>query len=253
MSLLSLDDPRWSALHHAYGAADDVPRMLRALARGEDRRETTKPREGPWDAIWSALCHQGDVYTATYAALPHVVAIGTQRPAVEQPMFWGFAAAVAISSHRASMPTDLRAAYDVSVRDAERSATACLVRGISPDAARTLLWAISGLRGWRAVARAVEGLGDEELAPKCPKCTRRLYVSLGALPFIVADEDPVGRKKGNRSPLVPRIPRTEIVSLAQLARAAALYALADKLVALDADVTCPACAHTFSLVDVETD
>lgn len=68
--MLPLDDPRWHDLHHAYGDAADIPGQLRLLpdagagSRGE-----------PWFGLWSSLCHQGDVYTASYAAVPHIVEI----------------------------------------------------------------------------------------------------------------------------------------------------------------------------------
>ncbi len=69
--MLSLDDPEWSRLSHAYGLAADIPELLRqadlpahSAIRGEE----------PWEALWSSLCHQGDVYSASYAAVPHLIA-----------------------------------------------------------------------------------------------------------------------------------------------------------------------------------
>lgn len=62
--MLSLDSPRWGELEHAYGSAVDVPALLGALRdfpKSEGQRE-------PWFSIWSALAHQGDVYSASFAA-----------------------------------------------------------------------------------------------------------------------------------------------------------------------------------------
>jgi hypothetical protein len=79
-SMLSLDDPRWETLTHAYGAAADTPSRLRELATGAPSEELT-------EALWSSLWHQGDVYTASYAAAPHVVeAAATMVP--EQRLQW---------------------------------------------------------------------------------------------------------------------------------------------------------------------
>ncbi len=64
--MLSLDDPRWETLDHAYGPAADLPSRLRELASGAVSEELT-------EALWSSLWHQGDVYTASYAAAPHIV------------------------------------------------------------------------------------------------------------------------------------------------------------------------------------
>lgn len=68
----------WSALHHAYGPAVDIPALL------QDARLAPAPsdyRDEPWFSLWSALCHQGDVFTASYAAVPELVAIAEGRRA----------------------------------------------------------------------------------------------------------------------------------------------------------------------------
>jgi hypothetical protein len=78
--MLSLDDPRWETLTHAYGSAVDLPSRLRALASGPVTEELT-------EALWSSLWHQGDVYTASYAAAPHLVEAAAAMP-VEQRVEW---------------------------------------------------------------------------------------------------------------------------------------------------------------------
>jgi hypothetical protein len=67
--LLSLDSPRWSELKHAYGQASDTPALLRRLANVPDSADDKEP----WFSLWSSLAHQGDVYSASFAAVPHVV------------------------------------------------------------------------------------------------------------------------------------------------------------------------------------
>jgi hypothetical protein len=59
-----LDGVHWAGLEHAYGEAEDVPGMLRALAGGGD---------GASDALvelWGSVIHQGTVYGATVEAVP---------------------------------------------------------------------------------------------------------------------------------------------------------------------------------------
>src|SRR5687768_1901307 len=64
-TMLPLDSSQWQNLTHAYGAASDTPGMLRGLTPlSRSIRD-----EEPWFGIWSALAHQGDVYTASYAAV----------------------------------------------------------------------------------------------------------------------------------------------------------------------------------------
>ena len=83
--MLALDDPRWRELQHAYGDASDVPDLLRTLA------SSTEPQAGsddePWFSLWSRLCHQGEVYTASYAAVSHIVDIANKS---EGPIDFSF-------------------------------------------------------------------------------------------------------------------------------------------------------------------
>lgn len=66
----------WNKLRHAYGNAADIPQLLkqarRAPAGGSYKDE-------PWFSLWSALYHQADVYTASYAAVPELLAIAQAR------------------------------------------------------------------------------------------------------------------------------------------------------------------------------
>lgn len=74
--MISLDDtPAWGSLSHAYGAAADIPALLRKAR--SDHRPSHVP-DSPWFALWSALCHQGDIYSASYAAVPHLADLASE-------------------------------------------------------------------------------------------------------------------------------------------------------------------------------
>ena len=79
--MLSLDSPKWSELSHAYGQASDIPPLLRQLRTASPPEKYDTP---PWGNLWSSLCHQGDVYTASYAAVPHIISITSLRPIEER-------------------------------------------------------------------------------------------------------------------------------------------------------------------------
>lgn len=49
----------WTSLRDAYGTAGPVEPLLE---RGDTQDRTI------WDELWSRLCHQGTVYSASYAA-----------------------------------------------------------------------------------------------------------------------------------------------------------------------------------------
>lgn len=74
---MRLDDPKWRTLQHAYGDASDIPDLLRQLAVFPTRDDYTTE---PYFSLWSALCHQGDVYSASYAAVPEIVRLMDASP-----------------------------------------------------------------------------------------------------------------------------------------------------------------------------
>jgi hypothetical protein len=51
----------WKALSHAYGEASGIPALIDELR--------TDPSDTVWQDLWSCLCHQGTVYSASYASL----------------------------------------------------------------------------------------------------------------------------------------------------------------------------------------
>lgn len=61
-------DIDWASLQHAYGAADDVPEMLRNLASADPAR-----RDLGMDGLWGSVHHQGDVYDSTVAVIPLLI------------------------------------------------------------------------------------------------------------------------------------------------------------------------------------
>ena len=93
--MLSLDDPHWAQLRHAYGNAVDIPVLLRVLG------SSTGPKKGyqdePWFSLWSSLCHQGDVYTASYAAVPHIVRIAGENGTPVDSSFFQLPAAIEVA------------------------------------------------------------------------------------------------------------------------------------------------------------
>lgn len=71
--LEQLDDIDWSRLEHAYGAASDVPGMIRALA-DDDGDE----RAAAFHAAYGNIFHQGTRYSATPKAIPFLVELASQ-------------------------------------------------------------------------------------------------------------------------------------------------------------------------------
>ncbi|MFE5142506.1 HEAT repeat domain-containing protein [Streptomyces fagopyri] len=60
-----IDEVAWASMKHAYGSAEDVPRLLRALVS-----PSPQERERALDGMYGAVHHQGDVYDSTLACIP---------------------------------------------------------------------------------------------------------------------------------------------------------------------------------------
>ncbi|MFF7209788.1 hypothetical protein ACFZAU_04515 [Streptomyces sp. NPDC008238] len=63
-----LDRIAWPELHHAFGPAEDVPGLLRALTSADQETADEAAEE-----LWDSLVHQGTVYRATVPAVPFLV------------------------------------------------------------------------------------------------------------------------------------------------------------------------------------
>ncbi|MBG6092632.1 HEAT repeat domain-containing protein [Actinomadura viridis] len=68
--LAGLDDVDWARLEHAYGPAEDVPDLLRALAS-----ESASEREKALNELYGNIFHQGSRYEATAHAVPFLAAL----------------------------------------------------------------------------------------------------------------------------------------------------------------------------------
>ena len=139
--MLDLQSERWAELQHAYGDASNIPALLAALREwpASDCNSET------WFALWSSLAHQGDVYDASIAAVPHVVAALEANPAKAGADFFHFPAWVEICRFRqdAKVPEDLEAAYRaalvrlpvlvgiVSQREWDPAFTACVLAAVA--------------------------------------------------------------------------------------------------------------------------
>lgn len=106
---LPLDSPRWLELEHAYGQAEDIPSLLRQL----DTLPPSSGEDAPWFLLWSELAHQGDVYSASFAAVPHVVRVLARAPMQADAGYFQFPAWVEICRQRRGieLPPDLQAPY----------------------------------------------------------------------------------------------------------------------------------------------
>jgi hypothetical protein len=163
--MLDLNDRLWAELMHAYGPAADISPLLRQLAESPQPRG---PEEEPWFTLWSSLCHQGDVYTASYAAIPHIV--GTARAANGPIDFSFFLLPASVEVARAAgrgpeMPDFLADAYHAAIQSLPDCISAHHAETWSADMTIAAAAALAVSKGHNAFAEAVMNL-DPDLIKK---------------------------------------------------------------------------------------
>lgn len=77
-----LDETDWAALSHAYGAADDVPALLRQAASDGDAAGEAISE------LYGNIFHQGTVYSATVAAVPFLAELARSAPGPRAEFVW---------------------------------------------------------------------------------------------------------------------------------------------------------------------
>jgi hypothetical protein len=99
----------WAQLNHAYGSAEDIPGLL----------EQAEPdsRSHVWNDLWSRLCHQGTVYSASYAALPELTRIARRWPATDRVMPLFLAGAIVAGVDQPYGDADPQIAYAAEIAE----------------------------------------------------------------------------------------------------------------------------------------
>jgi hypothetical protein len=163
---LSLDSPRWAELTQAYGTAEDVPRLLEALAcigREDARAEV-------WFALWRTLHRPNEVFTASYAAAPHLLAISRVLLLRERAEAAHLLTRIETSRRApgsASMPADLLEAYAEAVESLPEFIQASAGEPWPPDVAQIFAAALLAGKRQPELARGALELGR---ALTCPTC-----------------------------------------------------------------------------------
>lgn len=156
--MLSLDDNRWSNLTGSYRMKSDPRPLLAKLESGRDTATT-------WHELWGELHHQGDVGEASYAAVPHIVAIHRKRGVVD----WNTYAIVAcIESARTerknpNVPEWLERDYFLSIQELAAIGIAEISRTDEPEAVRAILSVVAISKGLRTHGRFLLKYAEDEL------------------------------------------------------------------------------------------
>lgn len=157
--MLSLDSHRWSELKHAYGAASDIPGLLARLSE----LPSACGDEEPWFSLWSALAHQGDVYSASFAAVPHVIAALALAPLKADATYFQFPAWVEVCRKKQNIkiPEGLELAYFDALSRLPSLVAIAADREWDADFLQCALAAIAAAKGQPTIAESVLELSPD--------------------------------------------------------------------------------------------
>ena len=168
---LDLSSPQWKELDTAYGTATTIPGLLKRLetewpaCSGMDQWHAE-----PFGPLWEALDHQGDVYWASYAAVPHVARIAEQIPARHRIRFVFFIASVEEArtlGRGPAMPENLAAAYHEAVEKLRDLTLPCFADEYSEADGIILLSALALGMKWSRVGAALMNYQSETECQQC--------------------------------------------------------------------------------------
>lgn len=232
----------WATLTHAYGSAEDIPDLLAALEES--------PSTVLWTALWSRLWHQGDTYSASYAALPWFAgyAAACERPVGERDQALIMAGSIFAESAHTEGAGQIRVRHGRPVATLHRVA---LERTSGPaDDYVYLLQALMAFEDVPVWGENLDGLGDGEYEVSCPGCSSDLFIVISEQYGYVATSGDHISGDVARTPLRP----TAVKALDPLPRrlhALALNAreetLALGLTHLFGEADCPDCGAAFSV------
>ncbi|MCW5250549.1 hypothetical protein [Streptomyces sp. SHP 1-2] len=236
----------WSRLSHAYGSAEDIPALLARIA--------SERGSGPWDDLWSALCHQGSVYSASFAALPWLADMAENEDRGQAVNALGLAGAIMAGAGQPHGAGDVRTRYPAEIA----TLLASVNRHLRTAADRTeyihlleSMLAFEGVAGWSE--DLAWGIGNEEYEISCPECETDLFIVLGEHGFFCTGEDyALSDGAVETRPLRPASP-TSLEGIGSRLHGIALtdgqHEIAHVLTHVFGNATCPDCETDFSVAD----
>jgi hypothetical protein len=156
--MLQFDDERWAGLQGGRRFPYDPRRALQDLERGANVAAV-------WSELWDELHHQGDVDSASYAAVPHLVRVHRLRDVAD----WNTYSLVGAIEHWRSSPRNpaipawLKSGYDEAWRALPALAMRDLARSEDPLLTRCALGVVAMARGLRRAGEILLEFTDDEL------------------------------------------------------------------------------------------
>lgn len=151
------NDPRWAGLLGGYRVPYDPRRALNSLAQGHEV-------ESAWAELWSELHHQGDVGEASYAAVPELVRIHSERAVSD----WNTYALVAtIEDARCAprnpvLPPWIKDSYEAALRQLAEVGLRELREARDPELVNSIIAVLAFSKGQRLLGRFAVAFTEDE-------------------------------------------------------------------------------------------
>jgi hypothetical protein len=230
----------WSSLRDARGPAERVPVLLAAAAAaGPDEQD-------PWDDLWDRLCHQGTVYSASYAALPALTKMSRRGDPDGYVLALHLAADIIASTDGPEDRAMIRQRYRHELADLCLVAARNLRHAKDDTAFVYLLEALMAFEDGGVWQRNLHQLANGEAEFECPSCGEFLSLGLDGPPFQLESGTDASVAPTTVTPAEPS-PATVEGRLLALARANDRPAVAAALPHLFGDATCPHCHTPFQV------
>ena len=171
MPLLALSDPSWVAYPDCYGSGLSIAEYLRAL-EADPLQEGEIGDESVWAHLWSRLARETEISLAAYAAVPHLIRIGSSIVADDTasiPLdYLHLPTWIEITRLTADVapdvPPPLEVAYHEAIAALDDLAIGYALRSSDLDVARVVSSALLVARGDVARAEIVLDWDDDDIA-----------------------------------------------------------------------------------------
>jgi hypothetical protein len=179
----------WSSLEQAYGRADGVPQLLEEVGNPDLADEA-------WSELRECLCHQGTVYSASFAAIPTLADIARERKAGDPWQAMTLAGRIVAGESQLHEPGYLRTHHPYAITDLERSAIAQLESDSFEGDDSDYISGMEALLAFEGIPVWSESLSYNVYDAMCPSCSEMLEIDFYATPPRVRLRD---RNEGVRS------------------------------------------------------
>lgn len=233
----------WTNFRDAYGSAADIPVRIKAWV------ET--PSEERLSDLWSRLCHQGTVYSASFEAIPCLVQACPQLAPKDRRNALMLIAAIWASDdrHDGAEPSDAVKQLAPTIQDMTENSLDDA--DLDTEDFPYLLQAAAAFRDpyW---GRHLDYLASGEFPGVCWTCESHLFMAIGRYGYFASADDYVRSPDAKRSPIASGPQRSMApigVWLHERCVQHGQEEMAKGIAHIYGTTTCPVCDASISVVD----